>query len=74
MCEFRFNKSADIRRTLQKVSDLVAHDKMDTKKANTILYACQIALSVRKFELEVDEVNDDRGVSIDMGFSKQFEA
>lgn len=57
MAKFRMNKCEDIRRTLQRVSDMVAEGTLDSKQANTIIYACQTALSVKKIELLVQEKN-----------------
>lgn len=70
MSNFRLNKCADIRRTLAKVCDMVANNELDTKQANSICYACQIALSIKKLELAVDERNDEHSVSASLGLSQ----
>lgn len=59
MATLRMNKPDDIRRTLQKVSDMVIEGSIDTKQANCVIYACQTALSVIKTE-EVIKDNEDR--------------
>lgn len=55
--KFRMNKTADIRRTLQKVAEMVASGSIGTKEANVIIYACQTALSVKKVEIVTEERN-----------------
>lgn len=59
MTTLRMNKPEDIRRTLQKVSDMVIDGSIDTKQANCVIYACQTALSVIKIE-EMVKDNEDR--------------
>ena len=55
MTRFRLNKPEDIRRTLQKISDMVIEGSIDTKQANCVIYACQTALSVIKTEEAIKE-------------------
>lgn len=59
MSKVRMNNTGDIRRTLQKVSDMVIDGSIDTKQANCVIYACQTALSVIKTE-ELVKDNEDR--------------
>ena len=59
MTKFRLNKPEDIRRTLQKVSEMVVDGSIDTKQANCVIYACQTALTVMKTE-ELIKDNDER--------------
>ncbi|CAI3536107.1 MAG: hypothetical protein ACLUC0_01015 [Clostridium neonatale] len=49
----RLNTPKDIRRTLAKVTNMIANGEIDTKKANTIIYSCNAILaSIRTDELE----------------------
>lgn len=59
MTKFRLNKPEDIRRTLQKISEMVVDGSIDTKQANCVIYACQTALTVLKTE-ELIKDNDER--------------
>ena len=63
MTKFRLNKPEDIRRTLQKVSEMVVDGSIDTKQANCVIYACQTALTVMKTE-ELIKDNDERRESV----------
>lgn len=50
---FKLNTPADIRKTLAKVTNMIANNEIDTKKANTIIYSCNAILSsIRTDELE----------------------
>lgn len=58
---FRLSSPKDIRRTLAKVTNMVANDEIDIKKANAIIYSCNSILnSIRTDELEkqVQELED----------------
>lgn len=53
MATFRMNTTADVRRTLQKVSEMVANKEIEPKQANCIIYACQTALTVINTEQKI---------------------
>ena len=53
MSLFRMNTTADVRRTLQKVSEMVANKEIEPKQANCIIYACQTALTVINTEQKI---------------------
>lgn len=57
MAKFRMKNTADIRRALQKTAEMVSNGELEPKEANTIIYACQTALSVKKVEIAVQESN-----------------
>ncbi len=51
----------DVRKALSKITNMIANDEIDIKKANTIIYACNAILnSIRTDELEkqVQELED----------------
>jgi hypothetical protein len=49
----RLSTPADIRKTLAKITNMIANNEIDTKKANTIIYSCNAILnSIRADELE----------------------
>lgn len=45
MARFRMKTATDIRRTLQRVSNMVLEGELDTKQANAIIYACNTTLT-----------------------------
>lgn len=50
---FRLNSPKNIRSTLAKVTNMIANDEIDVKKANAIIYSCNSILnSIRTDELE----------------------
>lgn len=63
MTKFRMNKPEDVRRTLQKVSEMVIDGSIDTKQANCVIYACQTALTVMKTEETIKD-NEERRESV----------
>lgn len=64
------NTATDIKRSLQRVCDEVAAGELDTKQANSIIYAAQTALSIIKLQVVVDEKNDERAGSVELGLSE----
>ena len=49
----RLSTPNDIRKTLARVTNMIANNEIDTKKANTIIYSCNSILnSIRTDELE----------------------
>lgn len=49
----RTNTPTDVRKTLSRVTNMLMNDEIDSKKANTIIYACNSILnSIRTDELE----------------------
>ncbi|WP_308779545.1 hypothetical protein [uncultured Clostridium sp.] len=63
----RLNTPSDIRRTLARITNMIANNEIDTKKANTIIYSCNSILnSIRVDELEKqvqdleDLINDNK--------------
>ena len=49
----KLNTPSDIRKTLAKITNMIANNEIDTKKANTIIYSCNAILSsIRTDELE----------------------
>ena len=47
----RLSTPNDIRKTLARVTNMIANNKIDTKKANTIIYSCNSILN----SIRVDE-------------------
>lgn len=47
----RLSTPNDIRRTLARVTNMIANNEIDTKKANTIIYSCNSILN----SIRVDE-------------------
>ena len=63
----RLSTPSDIRKTLARVTNMIANNEIDTKKANTIIYSCNSILnSIRVDELErqvqdlEDLINDNK--------------
>lgn len=63
----RLNTPSDIRKTLARITNMIANNEIDTKKANTIIYSCNSILnSIRVDELEKqvqdleDLINDNK--------------
>lgn len=57
----RLSTPSDVRKTLSKITNMIANNEIDTKKANTIIYACNSILnSIRTDELEkqIQELED----------------
>lgn len=52
---FKMNTTADVRRTLQKVSEMVSNKTIEPKQANCIIYACQTALTVINTEEKIKD-------------------
>jgi len=68
--KYRMNTAADIKRSLQRVCDEVAEGTLDVKAANSIIYAAQTALSIIKLQVVVDDKNDERTGSVELGLSE----
>lgn len=47
----RLSTPNDVRRTLARVTNMIANNEIDTKKANTIIYSCNSILN----SIRVDE-------------------
>ncbi|MDU1412692.1 MAG: hypothetical protein E6929_07750 [Clostridium sp.] len=57
----KLNTPSDVRKTLAKITNMIANNEIDTKKANTIIYSCNSILnSIRVDELEkqIQELED----------------
>lgn len=57
----RLSTPSDVRKTLSKITNMIANDEIDPKKANTIIYSCNSILnSIRVDELEkkIEELED----------------
>ncbi|PWL52073.1 hypothetical protein KQH81_07040 [Clostridium cadaveris] len=57
----RLSTPSEIRKTLARITNMIANNEIDTKKANTIIYSCNAILnSIRTDELEkqVQELED----------------
>lgn len=57
----RLSTPKDVRRTLARITNMLANNEIDPKKANTIIYACNSILnSIRTDELErqIQELED----------------
>lgn len=50
--------ASDIRRTLARITNLVANNEMDTKKANTIILACNAVLSAIRTDEQQKKINE----------------
>lgn len=56
MARFRMKSPTDIRRTLQRVANMVLEGELDAKQANAIIYACNSVLAaIRTDEQEVKQ-------------------
>lgn len=55
---FRMNTATEIRRTLQKVANMVANEEMDQKNANTIIYASNSALACLKYDEQDKRIDE----------------
>ena len=51
MKRLRMNTPAEIKRTINRVSNMVLNGQLDPKSANAIIYACNTALS----SIRIDE-------------------
>ncbi len=57
----KLSTPSDVRKTLAKITNMIANNEIDTKKANTIIYSCNSILnSIRVDELEkqIQELED----------------
>lgn len=50
--------ASDVRRTLARITNLVANNEMDTKKANTIILACNAVLSAIRTDEQQKKINE----------------
>ena len=50
--------AGDVRKTLARVTNLVANNEMDTKKANTIILACNAVLSAIRTDEQQKKINE----------------
>lgn len=49
----RLSTARDVRKTLSRITNMLINNEIDSKKANTIIYACNSILnSIRTDELE----------------------
>lgn len=58
MKNFRMNNPVEVRRTLQRVSNMVLNDEIDTKKANTIIFACNSILNSIRLDEQEKRLNE----------------
>ena len=72
MASLRMNKPDDIRRTLQKVSELVVDGTIEPKQANCVIYACQTALTVIKTEELIKDNEEKRNSPFNHIFNEMF--
>lgn len=57
----RLSTPSEIRKTLARITNMIANNEIDTKKANKIIYSCNAILnSIRTDELEkqIQELED----------------
>ena len=54
----RVASAGDVRRTLARITNLVANDEMDPKKANTIILACNSVLSAIRTDEQQKKINE----------------
>ena len=55
---FKIATARDIRRTLARVTNMVANSEMDTKQANTIILACNAVLSAIRTDDQQKKINE----------------
>lgn len=55
---FKIATARDIRRTLARVTNMVANGEMDTKQANTIILACNAVLSAIRTDDQQKKINE----------------
>lgn len=51
MKRLKMSSPAEIKRTINRISNMVLNEQLDPKRANAILYACNTALS----SIRIDE-------------------
>lgn len=57
----RLNTPSDIRKTLAKITNMIANGEMDTKRANAIIFSCNSILSsirVDEMEKRIEELEE----------------
>jgi len=54
----RLSTPKDVRRTLSRISNLVANGEMDTKQANTIILACNAILGCIRIDEQQKKINE----------------
>lgn len=59
---FKIATARDIRRTLARVTNMVANGEMDTKQANTIILACNAVLSAIRTDDQQRKINELEGL------------
>lgn len=59
---FKIATARDIRRTLARVTNMVANGEMDTKQANTIILACNAVLSAIRTDDQQKKINELEGL------------
>ena len=50
--------ATDVRRTLARITNMVANNDIDTKKANTIILACNAVLSAIRTDDQQKKINE----------------
>lgn len=50
--------ATDVRRTLARITNMVANNEIDTKKANTIILACNAVLSAIRTDDQQKKINE----------------
>ena len=63
---FKIATARDIRRTLARVTNMVANGEMDTKQANTIILACNAVLSAIRTDDQQKKINELEGLLNDL--------
>lgn len=55
---FKVATARDIRRTLARVTNMVANGEMDSKRANTIILACNAVLSAIRTDEQQKKIDE----------------
>lgn len=50
--------ATDVRKTLARITNMVANDEIDTKRANTIILACNAVLSAIRTDEQQKKINE----------------
>lgn len=64
----RLNSARDIRRTLTRVTNAALAGEIDTKRANTVIVACNAALGALRIEEEMGAQIEDNELIIHIDY------
>ena len=71
MARFRMKTATDVRRALNRVSNMVANGELDTKSANAIIYAANSILSCIRMDEYESKLRELEGILESMTAKRQ---